>query len=71
MTTPDNVPQSAHEDRSMTKRMLALIGRFDAQERRSGTESDDGSSLRRRRDDEPTPTSNGADDLIVEPAQPE
>jgi len=71
MTTPDNVPHSAGEERSMTKRMLALIGRFDAQERRSGAESDDGASPRRRRDDEPTPTSNGAGDLSVEPTQPE
>jgi hypothetical protein len=70
MTTSDK-PHSAGEERSMTKRMLALIGRFDAHERRSGTESGDGSSPRRRRDDEPTPTSNGGDDLIVEPAQPE
>jgi hypothetical protein len=71
MATPDNVPQPADEERSMTKRMLALIHRFDAEERRSGTESADGSSPRRRRDDEPTPTSRSADDLIVEPAQPE
>jgi hypothetical protein len=71
MTTPDNVPHSADEERSMTKRMLALINRFDAQERRSGTESEDDSSPRRRRDDEPTPTSNGAGDLSVESTQPE
>jgi hypothetical protein len=70
MTTPDR-PHSAGEERSMTERMLALIHRFDAEERRSGTESEDDSSPRRRRDDEPTPTSNGAGDLSVEPTQPE
>ena len=48
-----------------------LIHRFGAEERRSQAESDDGSAHQRRRDDEPTPTSLGTDDLIVEPAQPE
>ena len=71
MTTPENAPQPADEERSLTKRMLALIHRFDAEERRSEAESEDGSAHQRRRDDEPTPTSLGADDLIVEPAQPE
>jgi len=71
MASPDKVPQSQDEEQSMTKRMLALIHRFDAEERRSGTDPDDGSTPRRRRDDDQTPTSNGADDLIVEPAQPE
>ena len=72
MTTPDDAPQSADEERSMTKRMLALIHRFDAEERRSGAESDDdGSAPQRRRDDEPTPTSLSADDLIVGPHRPE
>jgi hypothetical protein len=52
--------------------MLALIHRFDAEERRSVAESDhDGSAPQRRRGDEPTPASVGADDLIVEPEQPE
>jgi hypothetical protein len=52
----------------MTKRMLALIHRFDAEERRSEAESDDdGSAPRRRRGDEPTPTSIDADDVIVRP----
>jgi len=51
--------------------MLALIHRFDAEERRSEAESDDGSEHQRRRDDEPTSTALGTDDLIVEPAQPE
>ena len=72
MTAPDNVPQSADEEQSLTKRMLALIHRFDAEERRSGAESDhDGSAPQRRRGDEPTPTSIGADDLIVESERPE
>jgi hypothetical protein len=71
MTTPENAPQPADEERSLTKRMLALIHRFDAEERRSGAEPDDGSAHQRRRDDEPTPTSLGTDDLIVKPAQPE
>jgi hypothetical protein len=71
MATPDKLPHSADEERSLTKRMLALINRFEAEERRSGTKTDDGSSPQRRRADKPTSTSNGADDLIVEPAQPE
>jgi hypothetical protein len=71
MTTPDSVPQSGDEERSMTQRMLALIHRFDAAERRSGAEPDDGSSPQRRHGDEATPTSGNADDLVVEPAQPE
>jgi len=71
MRTRDTAPQPAEEDRSLTKRMLALIHRFDAEERRSEAESDDGSEHQRRRDDEPTSTALGTDDLIVEPAQPE
>ena len=71
MTTPDNAPQPADEERSLTKRMLALIHRFDAEERRSGAESDHGAAHQRRRDDEPTPKSLAADDLIVDPTQPE
>jgi hypothetical protein len=71
MATPDK-PGSADEARSLTKRMLALIHRFDAEERRSVAESDDdGPAPQRRRGDEPTPASTGADDLIVEPAEPE
>jgi len=71
MRTRDTAPQPAEEDRSLTKRMLALIHRFDAEERRSEAESDDGSEHQRRHDDEPTSTALGTDDLIVEPAQPE
>ena len=71
MTIPDK-PESEDEARSLTKRMLALIHRFDAEERRSVAESDhDGPAPQRRRGDEPTPASVGADDLIVEPEQPE
>ena len=70
MATPDKVPQSADEARSMTQRMLALIHRFDAAERRSA-QPGDGSLPQRRRGDEAAPASGSADDPIVEPAQPE
>ena len=71
MRTRDTAPQPAEDDRSLTKRMLALIHRFDAEERRSGAEPDDGTAHQRRRDDEPAPTSLGTDDLLVDPAQAE
>jgi hypothetical protein len=64
--------ESSDDERSMTKRMLDLIHRFDAEERRRGTQSDhDSPAHQRRRDDKPAPTLENADDLIVEPAQPE
>lgn len=71
MTIPDKAPETAAEEPSLTKRMLALIHRFDAEERRSGAESDGDSAHQRRRDDEPAPAPLGVDDLIAEPAQPE
>ncbi len=64
--------ESSDEVRSLTKRMLDLIHRFDAEERRSGTTSDHADpepGQGRRRDDMPTPTSTSADDLIVESAR--
>jgi hypothetical protein len=70
MATPD-VPQSADDEQSLTKRMLALIHRFDARERRSGAESGGASAPRRRRGDEPAPASTDAEDLLAEPARSE
>jgi hypothetical protein len=62
---------SSGEERSMTKRMLDLIHRFDAEERRSPTTEAGDPMHRRRRDDTPAPSATHADDLIVDPAQPE
>lgn len=61
------------EKSSMTERMLDLIRRFDAEERRGRSKSKAGDQMhqRRRRDDEPAQASNGADDLIVQPVQSE
>ena len=64
--------ESSGETRSLTKRMLDLIHRFDAEERRRRTEPDASDpTQRRRRDDKPASASTGADDLIVDPAQSE
>jgi hypothetical protein len=64
--------ESSGETRSMTKRMLDLIHRFEAEERRRRTEPDASDPThRRRRDDKPASASTGADDLIVGPAQSE
>jgi hypothetical protein len=63
---------SSGEERSMTKRMLDLINRFDAEDRRSPAKPEAGDPMhRRRRDDTPARSCTRADDLIVEPAQPE
>jgi hypothetical protein len=58
------------EGRSMTERMLQLIGQFRAEERRRhGGSKRGGPAHRRRRDDDPAPRPNHAEDLIVEPTQ--
>ena len=74
MASEDQAGTRADEsgERSLTKRMLDLIQRFDAEERRRQTEPDAGDPThRRRRDDKPDSAPTGADDLIVEPAQSE
>jgi hypothetical protein len=53
---PNGVPAegSSGDERSLTTRMLDLIQRFDARERRKRKSSDAGEAThRRRRDDEP------------------
>ena len=69
-STPADGPSG--EERSMTKRMLDLIHHFGADERRRRTETEAADPVhQRRRDDKPAPSSTRADDLIVEPTQPE